>query len=287
MPVIDSPSGSQAGDKMSAREIARGEGWQVSEFVCRFGPQDKSFEEQHADFAISAVLAGSFHYRCGSGQALLHPGAFLLGNAGTCFECGHDHSTGDRCMAFHLSAPLFEEIAAGAAGSYRYRFAAPMLPAQPALTALLVDIETLAAADRNMAAEDLCLRLAETVLATTADGPGRSGAPSASERRRIGNALRHIEMQAERALDLAELAGIACMSKYHFLRSFRRVVGSTPYQYLLGLRLRRAAIRLAATADPVASVAYECGFGDLSTFNHRFRRQFGSSPSTFRRRRSN
>lgn len=286
MPVIDAPRPESApSERLSARQIARGEDWSVSEFVCRFGPQDKSFEEQHDDFAISAVVAGTFHYRCESGRALLHPGSFLLGNAGACFECGHDHGGGDRCIAFHFSSGLFEEIAASAAGSHRYRFAAPILPAQPDLTALLVEIETLTANDSRMAAEDFCLRLAETVLEKTVAG-NRNTAPTTSERRRIGNALRHIETHADQPLDLATLAGIACMSKYHFLRSFRRVVGSTPYQYLLGLRLRRAAVSLAMTTTPVADVAYAAGFGDLSTFNHRFRASFGHSPSQFRRSRS-
>jgi AraC family transcriptional regulator len=288
MPVIDAPPPeSSPAERLSARQIARGEGWSVSDFICRFGPQDPTFEEQHGDVAISAVIAGSFHYRCESGRALLHPGSFLLGNAGTCFECGHDHGSGDRCIAFHFSGELFEEIAASAAGSHRYRFAAPMLPARADLTALLVEIETLAADDSRMAAEDFCLRLAETVLEKTSDGRGRDTAPTTSERRRIGNALRHIETHADQPLDLATLAGIACMSKYHFLRSFRRVVGSTPYQYLLGLRLRRAAVNLAVTTTPVADVAYAAGFGDLSTFNHRFRANFGYSPSQFRRSRSN
>jgi AraC family transcriptional regulator len=282
MPVIDAPPP----DRLSARLIASGDGWSVSDFICRFSPQDPTFEERHGDVAISAVVAGSFHYRCDSGRALLHPGSFLLGNAGACFECGHDHGSGDRCIAFHFSSALFEEIAASAAGSHRYRFAAPMLPARTDLTALLVEIETLAADESWLAAEDFCLRLAETVLAKTADG-GRDTAPTASERRRIGNVLRHIETQADQPLDLAGLAGIACMSKYHFLRSFRRVVGSTPYQYLLGLRLRRAAVCLATTAAPVADAAYGAGFGDLSTFNHRFRTSFGRSPGEFRRSRSN
>lgn len=74
------------------------------------------------------------------------------------------------------------------------------------------------------------------------------------------------------------------MSKYHFLRTFRRVVGVTPYKFLLGIRLRRAAIRLRTTPAPVSTVAFEVGFGDLSTFNARFRDVFGASPRAYRTR---
>jgi AraC-like DNA-binding protein len=58
----------------------------------------------------------------------------------------------------------------------------------------------------------------------------------------------------------------------------------TPYQYLLGLRLRRAAGRLLASSEPVSTVAFGSGFGDLSTFNATFRQCFGMNPSQFRRR---
>jgi AraC-like DNA-binding protein len=74
------------------------------------------------------------------------------------------------------------------------------------------------------------------------------------------------------------------MSKYHFLRTFRHTVGLTPYQFLLGVRMRRAAVRLATSAAPVSAIAYETGFGDLSTFNARFRQTFGTSPTVFRSR---
>ncbi|HZD26021.1 MAG TPA: AraC family transcriptional regulator, partial [Alphaproteobacteria bacterium] len=84
-------------------------------------------------------------------------------------------------------------------------------------------------------------------------------------------------------LDLATLSAVAGTSKYHFLRSFRGTVGLTPYRYLLALRLRRAAVRLRSSPAPVGEIAFEAGFGDLSTFNGRFRRQFGLSPRRFRR----
>lgn len=67
------------------------------------------------------------------------------------------------------------------------------------------------------------------------------------------------------------------------MRTFRRAVGMPPYRYLLGLRRRRAALALATTSAPVSAIAFDAGFGDLSTFNARFRALFGASRSEFRR----
>lgn len=52
-------------------------------------------------------------------------------------------------------------------------------------------------------------------------------------------------------------------------------------------RLRRAYVMLtapAAAALPIGDIAYKCGFGDLSHFNHSFRRRFGATPSDVRAR---
>lgn len=271
----------------AARVIAQGEDWALREFVCHSGPQDRPFEERHEFASIAAVVEGSFQYRCDAGRALLYPGAFLLGNPGGCFECGHDHSTGDRCVSLQFTPALFEEIAASAAGASRFRFTAAMLPALKPLIPPLARLEAMARKDGPLAVEELALQVVETVIGALAGGSGLSTAPSPADSRRISRVLKHLEGHAAQSfsgpVDLAALASIACMSKYHFLRSFRRVTGVTPHQYLLGLRLRRAACRLLGTAEPVSAIAYDCGFGDLSTFNAAFRAQFGTSPGGFRR----
>jgi transcriptional regulator GlxA family with amidase domain len=133
-----------------------------------------------------------------------------------------------------------------------------------------------------MAVEELVIDMAETVVGAVAGGDARSATLSAADSRRISRVLRHIEAHATEAIDLTGLAAVACMSKYHFLRCFRRSTGVTPHQYLLGLRLRRAAQRLCSSQDPVSRIAFETGFGDLSTFNASFRAQFGASPGSFR-----
>ncbi len=231
--------------------------------------------------AIAAVLEGSFHYAADSGKALLHPGALMLGNPGSCYQCGHDHSTGDRCAGLHLAPELFAEIAAGNGGGGNFRFTAAMLPALPDVTRPLVQ---LLAAREDGLREEAVIELAEKVVATLSGKAPSVAAPNARDHRRIDRVLRYIEAKADSALDLDALAGIACMSKYHFLRCFRRITGVTPYDFLLRLRLRRAALKLSETPEPVAAIAYDSGFGDLSTFNHRFRGTFGESPSRFRAR---
>lgn len=266
-----------------ARNIAAGRGWRVSEMVCGLGPHDRPFEERHEEAGIALVVAGSFQYRSAAGSALLYPGAFLLGNPGACFTCGHEHGTGDRCIAFHFAPALFAEIAATAAGSSRFRFPAAMLPASRGLALPLIESRTRSRGADRLAMEEWAMRLAEKVLGIVAGAAAMTSEPSARDLRRISNVLRHSEEHFDQPLDLAALAEVARMSRYHFLRTFRRALSLTPYQFVLSLRMRQAAERLCTTAAPVSEIAFDAGFGDLSTFNGRFRDMFGMSPGAFRK----
>ena len=60
------------------------------------------------------------------------------------------------------------------------------------------------------------------------------------------------------------------------------MLGVTPHQYLLRVRLRHAARLLAEETRPVTEVALDVGFADLSNFVRSFRRAAGVSPSRFR-----
>ncbi|MBV8105132.1 MAG: helix-turn-helix transcriptional regulator [Hyphomicrobiales bacterium] len=268
---------------LAKRTVATGDGWSVHEVVCRAGPSDRPFEERHDGFSISAVVDGSFTYRSDVGYGLLYPGALLLGNNGRCFECGHAHGRGDRCVSLNVREDLFGEIAASAAATGRFRFPVASLPPTPGSLPIFAGLEALRSAASRRQGEELALRLIERVIGELTAGRRSPATPTARETRRVVEAIRLIERDPTRPLQLQDLAAIAGVSKYHFLRVFRRLVGMTPYQYLISARLRRAALDLASTKRPVLAVALDSGFGDLSTFNARFRSTFGTSPSKYRR----
>lgn len=265
------------------RMISRGDDWSIAEYPCNAGLLDHPFEEVHKQFTIAAVVEGSFNYRTDAGRALLYPGAIMLGNFGKCFECGHDHSVGDRCIAFHFAPELFAEIAATAAGCSQYTFPAPMLPAGAPLMPLLVRFETLAAGACPLGIEETVARVGQAMLATLSGHTKVRLRVSARDERRIAQVLRYIEDHAAEPLNLDGLAKIASMSKYHFLRTFQRIVSVSPYQFLLMVKMRQAAVRLVISSETVSAIAFEAGFGDLSTFNKRFRDVFGMTPLAHRR----
>jgi AraC-like DNA-binding protein len=267
---------------LTLRTLASGPGWRVADVVCTAGPHDRPFEECHETVSIAAVTAGTFQYHTDAGRAVLAPGGILLGNAGACFECGHEHGVGDRCLAFSFTPVLVESVVAEVPGARRTTFAVPHLPPLSRLMPLLAAAEAARDQEDMPEFEELALRLVGAIAATLADAARPARAPSRRDESRISGALRRIEAHAEEPLALAGLAREAGMSPYHFLRTFRQVAGMTPHQYVLRTRLARAAVRLRTSGEPVSAIAFDAGFGDLSTFNRRFRRLMGCSPSAYR-----
>jgi AraC-like DNA-binding protein len=274
------------GPLLAARRAASGDGWIVHDVTCRSGPADGTFEEQHRAVAIAMVMGGTFQYRSSVGRAVLTPGAVMLGAPGVCFECGHEHGVGDRCLAFHYRPDLWEEIVAALPGAKRTDVTLPQLPPLETLAPLFAEAEAARDEDDEPALEELAWRIAGTVAGTLADAPRRARTPSSRDIKRVTSVVRRIEAEPEEEHPLTRLAGDAAMSPYHFLRTFRQVVGMAPHQYVLRTRMHRAAVRLRRSADEIAAIAFDSGFNDLSTFNRRFKKVMGVSPSVYRRRRA-
>lgn len=93
-----------------SRRVMQGQGWCISDEICRAGPSDRPFEEQHTRFSVSVVLSGTFAYRSARGRALLSPGSILLGPQSAQFSCSHEHTRGDRCICFYFDQAWIENV---------------------------------------------------------------------------------------------------------------------------------------------------------------------------------
>ncbi len=103
--------------------------------------------------------------------------------------------------------------------------------------------------------------------------------------RKIARVLEHIRAQGEAsnptALSLDELAAIADLSKFHFLRQFTQAVGMTPGAYLRTLRLCHAARKLRRSKASILEIALGVGFADHPSFSRAFARHMGMTPSQY------
>jgi AraC-like DNA-binding protein len=254
----------------------------VHDVVCTAGPEDRAFEEAHQSVCIALVTAGSFQYRSSLGEAVLAPGSLMLGQPGACFQCGHEHGRGDRCLSFHFSPAQWEEIVAAVPGIRRAEIGRPNLPPLPQLALLLAETEAARDAGEDDAFEELALRIGGSVAAALTGMTPHATQSRSRDIKRVTTALRRIEEAAHETIPLETLARDSAMSPFHFLRTFRQVVGLSPHQYVLRTRLHRAAVRLRRSDEPISEIAYDAGFNDLSTFNRRFKKVMGVNPGNYR-----
>lgn len=266
----------------ASRVIASGDGWTVADVVCTSGPRDRRFEEQHTHYAIAVVVAGTFQYRSTLGGGMMTPGALMLGNPGQCYECGHEHGRGDRCVAFWYAPGYFEGLAGGTGGRRsRIGFRVPRLPALRRFAPLIARAAAGVSGSSEVSWEELGVGLAASAAAVDG-GSADAGSVPPNAAARVTRAVRLIERHPDAALTLTGLARDAGLSRYHFLRTFERLTNVTPHQYILRARLREAALRLADAPGKIVDVALDCGFDDVSNFNRAFRAEFGTNPRAYR-----
>ncbi|HIB65434.1 MAG TPA: helix-turn-helix domain-containing protein [Phycisphaerales bacterium] len=94
----------------------------------------------------------------------------------------------------------------------------------------------------------------------------------------------YIESHLDEELSLERLSSVANLSKYHFHRQFSASTGVSLHQFIQLMRLKRASYRLVFHQEQtVLEIALEAGFDFPESFARAFKKQFGKSPSQFRK----
>jgi AraC-like DNA-binding protein len=268
---------------MRSRSLLAGASLSAIDHRCDAGPGDRPFAECHDDYTVAFVRRGSFGYRSRGTSFEMVAGSLVIGHQGDEYVCSHEHVCGDECLSFKLAPSLIEEITPGNASERRSLWRTGALP--PLAETMIAGALAQAAAE-GQGGIDLAeagLMLAARFIRLAGGHKKRSLNLSARDRRRAVEAALWIEAHSQEPLDLEQVAAVADLSPFHFLRLFGAVLGVTPHQYLLRSRLRRAARLLAEDAQSITEIAYEVGFADLSNFVRSFHRAAGVSPRRFRK----
>jgi len=103
---------------------------------------------------------------------------------------------------------------------------------------------------------------------------------------RMGEVLSFIERRYREPVTVRQLTRVAGMSESTLMRTFRRVMGRSPIDHVIHVRVNKAAELLKAGGVRVTEAAFSCGFTDSNYFSRQFRRVMGHSPSEFRKMNS-
>jgi AraC family transcriptional regulator len=233
----------------------------------------------YTESAVALVLSGIFEHLSDSSTCMAVPGSLVFANKRAEFSCRHQGQEGNRRIVVFFSEELLEPLATDLnLDTPKFQAAwAPPSRLTPQVAGLLLQI-----ARGSPDSDEAAVALAHICLRTSS----RFSADRASDVdiRGVLDAVRYINAHFDEPCPLDTLAAVAGMNRFRFAKRFRAVTGETANQYVINRRLSAAATRLDATKSPIAEIAYEVGFNDLSHFDACFRSAFGCPPSVWRRR---
>ncbi|MEM7522385.1 MAG: AraC family transcriptional regulator [Pseudomonadota bacterium] len=136
---------------------------------------------------------------------------------------------------------------------------------------------TLAVDGRATALLGRLLQLSEPEAAAKA-----ASGPAPLDVERLSRVTAFIDDHLHEAVSLAELAAVAGRSPFHFARCFRAATGASPHRFVMARRVDAARRLLVETSEPLAEIAYRCGFSSQAHFSTSFRKHLGATPGRYR-----
>lgn len=103
------------------------------------------------------------------------------------------------------------------------------------------------------------------------------------EDNRIAKTVLYIRKHLNEAIELEKLSEISCLSKDHFIRLFKKELGTTPLQYINQKKIEKAQLLLITEDIAVKEIAFQLAFDDYSYFNRLFKKITGVTPQEYRR----
>jgi len=101
---------------------------------------------------------------------------------------------------------------------------------------------------------------------------------------RVGETISYMMRNIAKAVTLEELVTISGMSRTNYMRTFEATMGTSPINYLIGLRIEEASRLLRSTDRSITEIAFDVGFSDSNYFSRQFRKLTGRSPREYRKR---
>jgi AraC family transcriptional regulator len=99
----------------------------------------------------------------------------------------------------------------------------------------------------------------------------------------VAEAMEYMRAHVASPISLDDIAHAVNRSPSHVARQFRTSLGIPPHQYLLVMRIKLAQRMLLTTNDPIAEIAFACGFSHQEHLTRMFRRWCNTTPATFRK----
>jgi len=226
----------------------------------------------HEAYGLGAIESGAERFRYRGSEHLAPAGSLVLMNPDE-LHTGRAGDTGGWAYRMVYLDPALVEQVTGERGWWFGDAVGHDAPRARRVGALL---DRLWRSDDPLAFDGLLLALL-TEFRAHARTPRAAPAEGAL---RFAPVIEHMRAQLARRITLDELAAVARLSPFHFLRRFQATHHATPQQMLMALRLYAAKQRLAAGEAP-AQVAAAVGLTDQAHLTHALARRYGVTPARY------
>jgi len=203
--------------------------------------------------------------------------------AGQCvmFDCRNPHRyyAGAKLefLWFHVEGPKAHEICADICEGGLYVFSHDNVPAIRGLM-----LSYLSMLHNNQPMSTISAASDMYRLLCLCYPPKEAGAETDDRDESINLVIDFMKKHLTEEISVKDLADVASLSPYYFSRTFKTATGSSPYQYLLRLRLDRAKYLLRTTKKPVGEIAFLSGFRNTISFTKTFTESVGLAPGKYR-----
>jgi AraC family transcriptional regulator len=232
--------------------------------------------EPTRDVAVTFVEKGRFALQEGKNSWTFRAGDVLVSTPGRLRQYRHfEKCPDDVCLSISFAPEAVED----ALGNSRKPSPPPLIGHGPVTEFAGLQIRRAVASLDPLWIEEMAFHCL-FALAKDACNHRRHQTIGAAHTRRIRNAIELMSQEISERCSLSSVSREVGMSPFHFARTFSSLVGLSPHQYLLRLRLRRSATMLRPGAS-VTTAALSNGFDNLGHFSRSFKCRFGVNPSKY------
>ncbi len=280
----------------------------ASSYLMRGVVRDISLSRHPARLSMRWVSSGKYTYEINGGNYVLQPGNFLLVADGEIYNSASDSRAFSESLTVSFNSQILTNVLDGLSGREEFLLDDPFERRAKPDTLFFTDIyqptgeikilldnfsaRAKAGASINQIALDQAFYqlmerlvfLQKQVHAEIRGIPSRKSATREELYRRLRRARDFIRGNSDKELKIEEIARVACLSPYHFLRTYKSSFGITPHQELLDVRLEKARRLMSVEKNnfTLGRIATESGFNNLSSFSKAFRQKFKVAPSLFK-----